>query len=203
MNPNELIGHWGYLAIVTVVVLGNVGLPVPEETILALGGYLSWQGKLRVPVVVAVGVLSAAAGDNLGYWVGRWRGPRAVDRLAGWLFGSPKRVEAARAFVVRRGAAGVFLARFVPGVRFAAGPIAGAVGMPVRTFVIANALGAAVYVPVVVAAGYAIGYGLGPSLEPLRRLVGEIEYLVLGGAVVATAGLLAWRAAHARRERHR
>ena len=100
-------------------------------------------------------------------------------------------------------AAGVFLARFVPGIRFAAGPISGALGIPVRTFMVANALGAAVYVPVVVAAGYAIGFGLGPSLEPLRHVVGEIEYLVLGGVVIATAGLLAWRAAHARRERHR
>jgi membrane protein DedA with SNARE-associated domain len=37
---NQLIADWGYLGIVLVVVLGNVGLPVPEETVLALAGYL-------------------------------------------------------------------------------------------------------------------------------------------------------------------
>ena len=42
----QLIGHWGYVAIFVVVVLGNVGLPLPEETILGLAGYLVWRGDL-------------------------------------------------------------------------------------------------------------------------------------------------------------
>src|SRR5574341_1666084 len=67
LDPNELIGHWGYSAIFLAVVLGNVGMPVPEEAILALAGYLVWRGKLRLPLVLAVGIASAAAGDNLGY----------------------------------------------------------------------------------------------------------------------------------------
>lgn len=39
----HLLDHWGYLAVFLVVILGNVGLPVPEETILALAGYLVWR----------------------------------------------------------------------------------------------------------------------------------------------------------------
>lgn len=34
----ELLAHWGYFAIFVAVILGNIGFPVPEETILALGG---------------------------------------------------------------------------------------------------------------------------------------------------------------------
>jgi membrane protein DedA with SNARE-associated domain len=37
----ELLAHWGYGAIVVAVILGNIGFPVPEETILALGGYMA------------------------------------------------------------------------------------------------------------------------------------------------------------------
>ena len=36
----QLIADWGYPAIFVVVVLGNVGLPVPEETTLIVAGYL-------------------------------------------------------------------------------------------------------------------------------------------------------------------
>ena len=50
----QLIGHWGYIAIFVVVVLGNVGLPLPEETILALAGYLVWRGELSLSAVLAV-----------------------------------------------------------------------------------------------------------------------------------------------------
>ena len=35
-----LLGHWGYLAIFLVVILGNMGFPIPEETVLILAGYL-------------------------------------------------------------------------------------------------------------------------------------------------------------------
>src|SRR4029450_7697160 len=64
-----LIGHWGYIAIFVTVVLGNIGLPVPEETVLAVAGYLVWRGELNLIAVLIVGIVSAVAGDNLGYWL--------------------------------------------------------------------------------------------------------------------------------------
>ena len=60
-----LIDQWGYAAIFVIVFLGNLGLPVTEEGVLLLSGYLVWKGRLRFVVVVIVGVLSAALGDNL------------------------------------------------------------------------------------------------------------------------------------------
>src|SRR6202049_5276039 len=62
----ELINHWGYFAIVLFVILGNVGLPVPEESILVLSGYLAWRGDLKLPLVIAVGIVAAAAGGIRG-----------------------------------------------------------------------------------------------------------------------------------------
>ncbi len=125
---HEFVGHWGYLAIFVVVMLGNVGLPVPEETILALAGYLVWRGELRLSLVLAVGIVSAVVGDNIGYWLGRRYGQTAMPRYARWVLGHPERLEAMKAFVGRRGPMAVFVARFVPGVRFTAGPLAGALG---------------------------------------------------------------------------
>jgi len=66
-----LIEHWGYVAIFVFVILGNLGIPVPEESILVMAGYLVWQGELRLPLVLLVGIFSAISGDNLGYWIGR------------------------------------------------------------------------------------------------------------------------------------
>jgi len=48
LDPGPLLGHWGYLAISLIVILGNVGVPVPEETTLILAGYLAWQGEFNV-----------------------------------------------------------------------------------------------------------------------------------------------------------
>ena len=198
---HELLGHWGYLAIALVVVLGNMGLPVPEETILALAGYLVWQGQLRLPLVLAVGIVSAAAGDNLGYWIGRRYGQTAIERYAHWVLLTPARLEAMRRFVGRYGPLGVFVARFLAGLRFLAGPLAGAAGLRFLPFVVANLLGAAVFVPLAVGAGYAVGYGLGAYVERLRRVVGEVEHVILLAAIIGTLALLGWRVLRARRAR--
>ena len=195
----ELINHWGYLAIFLVVVLGNLGLPVPEETILALAGYLVWRRTLRLPLVLAVGVVSAIVGDNMGYWIGRRYGQKAIQRYGHSLLGGPKRLESVRRFITRHGPLGVFAARFITGIRFLAGPIAGTMGLRPIPFLVANALGALVYVPVVVAAGYAIGYGLGPYVERLRKVVGEVEHIVLILAIVGAIAALGRRVIRGRR----
>jgi len=62
-----------------------------------------------------------------------------------------------RRFVARYGAIGVFLGRFFPGLRFMAGPLAGASGLGFHSFVVANVLGAAVFVPYGIGLGYAVG----------------------------------------------
>ena len=60
-NSNTLSTFFNYMrshgerAIQTPIVLGNVGLPLPEETILAVAGYLVWRGELNLIGVLVVG----------------------------------------------------------------------------------------------------------------------------------------------------
>lgn len=194
-----LIAHWGYSAIFLFVLLGNLGLPVPEEAILVLAGYLTWQRDLRLPLVLLVGILSAVAGDNLGYWIGRRYGQKGVERYGQRVLLTHARMEATRRFVTRYGPLGVFAARFIPGLRFMAGPLAGSAGLRPPVFMTANALGAALYVPAMVAAGYAVGYGLGDYVKQFERVAGRVEHVVLIAAVLLTAALLVRRILRGRR----
>ena len=196
-DVSEFVAHWGYLAIVVIVVLGNVGLPVPEESALLAGGYLVWRGDLMWSGVLTVGVVSAVAGDNVGYWIGRRYGPRGLERLRRLVGITSQQLQSMRALMVRWGPLGVFVARFIPGLRFLAGPLAGTVGLPFTAFLTANVLGAVVYVPVIVAAGYAVGYGAGPHVERVLRTFGPVEYVVLTVAVVAAGTVFLWRAMRA------
>jgi membrane-associated protein len=195
----ELLGQWGYLAIFLVVVLGNVGLPVPEETVLILAGYLVWREQLWLPAVLVVSIVSAVAGDNLGYWLGQRYGRRAVDRYAQWVLVRPERLESVRRFVRRYGAWGVFIGRFLPVLRFLAGPLAGATGLGFLPFVVGNVLGAALFVPYAVGIGVAIGYGLGTYVERLQRIEEEIGYVFLLAVAISTVMHFGWRVLKARR----
>src|SRR2546428_2131420 len=121
---NQLIADWGNAGIFLVVILGNIGLPVPEETVLAGAGYLVWSGRLQLIPVLIVSIVSAVAGDNFGYWLGRRYGRAAVERYARWLL-TPARGGGAESFVSRYGALAVCVARFVGGVPLFGRPLAG------------------------------------------------------------------------------
>jgi membrane protein DedA with SNARE-associated domain len=187
---SPVLEHWRYPVIFVVVILGNVGLPVPEESVLALGGFLAQRGDLRLSGVIAVGVLAAVVGDNLGYWVGRRYGRDALERYGRYVWITPDRLERASRATTRYGGFAVFAARFVPGVRTLAGPVAGATGMPPFTFMASNALGAVVYVPYAVGLGYAVGYGAGHVIE---RFLGRAEPFFVAAIALVTLALLARR----------
>jgi membrane protein DedA with SNARE-associated domain len=193
LDLGEVINHWGYFAVFLLIILGNVGLPIPEESILAFAGYLVWRGQLHFSVILVIGIVGAAAGDNLGYWIGRRYGRVAVERYSRRILMNPERLQTLGCFVMKHGFLGVFAARFIPGLRFLAGPLAGAAGLPVRSFVMANMLGALVYVPYAVGIGYAVGYGLGTYVERVRHVVGEVEYIILITVIILGATLMGWR----------
>lgn len=193
---DRLIDSWGYVAVFLIVVFGNLGLPVPEETVLTIGGYLAWQGRLEFATVVIVAIVGAVAGDNMAFWLGRRYGQRLLNRVAA---AAPERIERARQFIVRHGMLGVFAARFVAGLRFMAGPIAGSSGLAPARFFIANLLGAVVYVPVMVGLGYGIGFGLGERIEALRRAAGHTELIAVAALALVVISVWLVRARRARR----
>jgi len=193
IDLDQLIGHWGYPAIFAIILAGSAGLPVPEESVLVAGGYLAWRGVLHLPLVMAVGVVSAAAGDNLGYWIGRRYGRGMIERYGRYVLITAERLDNAQRFVACYGTWAVFVARFLPGLRALGGPIAGIVGMHYLPFCVANILGAACFAPLAVLAGYAVGYGLGDRLERLRGILGGLEHWLLVIGLIGAGAMLLWR----------
>ena len=193
LDPSHLFQHFGYAAILVIVLLGNAGVPAPEESVLVLGGYLAWQGRLHLPLVLIVGIVSASLGDNLGFWAGRRWGRPLLERLPL----PAARVAQAQVLIARHGAWAVFVARFVPGLRTVAGPLAGTGNLSPLRFFAANFLGAVCYVPWPVLVGYGVGYGLGDWVEALRRKTGLEKDLIFFAAVLLVAGgaiaLRSWR----------
>jgi membrane protein DedA with SNARE-associated domain len=183
-DPSKLVDHWGYAGLFLAVVLGNVGLPVPEETVLALAGYAASRGVLHLPTVLVVGVVSAVVGDNIGYWLGRRYGRAAIERYGRWAFITPERLRKISGFMARHGSFAIFAARFVAGLRFLAGPLAGATGVPPLNFMIANALGALVYVPYAVGLGYGVGWRFGDTIE--RLFTRRVDHVIVGVLVTVT-----------------
>jgi membrane protein DedA with SNARE-associated domain len=193
VDPASLLQHWGYAAVFAVVILGNIGLPVPEESVLLLAGYLVWDGQLSLFWVLTVGIAAAVIGDGLGYWLGRRIGPALFERHGPLVGLTPDRLRRLQDFVCRRGAFGVFVARFLPGLRAAAGPVAGMLGVPFTTFAIANVAGAFAYVPLAVAVGYGFSTAVGAVLARFERSVAPVEHVFVALLILAPIAIALWR----------
>jgi membrane protein DedA with SNARE-associated domain len=178
---------WGYIGIFVCIFLGNFGIPMPEETVLLAAGFLAGRGILDYKTVYIISVISAVVGDNFGYLMGREGGRRLLERLSLRFEFVGTRYERLRVFFVAHGNKTVFFARFLAGLRFLAGPMAGAAGMPFWSFFGWNILGAIVWCSVMVS----VGYLLGDQWETVARLVHAAALWVV--LAVVLLGLLAYQ----------
>ena len=164
-----------------------VGIVVPGETAVIVGGVVAHGGDLELWMVIAAAILGAAIGDQVGYRVGRRYGPRLVNHMPHRLQSSGQ-VEKALDFVRRRGPMAVVLGRWVAALRALVPGVAGMSGMHVRPFTTANIAGGALWATAVAVAGYLAGASF-RLLEHRLGVAGEI----LLGVIVLTLVVLAVR----------
>ena len=130
----EWIARYGYWAIFILLLLGIVGLPVPDETLLLLVGYLSFTGDLRLEPALVSAFLGSACGVSVSYALGRFVGIHAVDKLANRLHISPAHMALTYRWVARWGKYVLLIAYFIPGVRHLAALVMGATLLPPLVF---------------------------------------------------------------------
>lgn len=150
--------EYGYWTVGIVLLLENAGIPVPGETVLLFAGFLAFsEHQLQLRYVILLGIVAATLGDNLGYYLGLRGGRRLLIRYRKVFRIRQSTIEKGEELFRRHGAVTIFFARFIFGMRIIAGPLAGTLRMPWKTFVLFNFLGAALWVTVIASAGFAFG----------------------------------------------
>jgi membrane protein DedA with SNARE-associated domain len=176
--------HYGYWAVAVALLLENSGIPVPGETVLLLASFLAYsEHDLRLPWIIAVGIVAATLGDNLGYAVGLRGGRPMLERYRDFWRIRPATLDRGDRLLARYGPVAIFFARFVFGLRIVAGPLAGVLRMPWKKFLLYNFLGASLWVSVIAGAGYLFGRHWGRMVEDLKRFDLMVAVVVLLSAL--------------------
>ena len=111
------ITQYGYIAIFCLLVLGIVGLPVPDETLLTFTGYLIYKGHMSPPLGFASALGGSVSGITISYLLGRTFGLVLIRRYGKYLRITEEHVQKAHAWFERVGHWGLTFGYFVPGVR--------------------------------------------------------------------------------------
>ncbi len=183
------IVHYGYWAVAAALLLENAGIPVPGETILLLASFLAYsQHELQIVWIIVVATIAATVGDNIGFVLGYYGGRPLLERYQSVFRIRAEMLVRAEQTFARYGAATVFIARFVFGLRIVAGPMAGVLRMSWKKFLIFNFLGAAFWVSVISGAGYLFGR----HWQRLERIIKRFD-IAVAVVVVLIAGWYWWR----------
>jgi len=189
---SDFFARYGYAVVFLGVMVENVGVPVPGETVLLFAGFLAYHHRLHILPTILMALVGATLGAVGGYLIGR---TPLVDRLVQRYPRLAQERNAAQQTVMKYSRWAVFASRFITGLRVFAALLAGALHMPFATFLLFTFLGAVCWS---LAIGY-VGYLFGSSWERLVSLVSGVNRILLVG--IAAAALVTWAVYHLRRKK--
>jgi membrane protein DedA with SNARE-associated domain len=186
---NDLVAHYGYLAVLGVVALESLGIPLPgETTLIAAALYAGATHRLNIVGVIAAASAGAILGDNIGYVIGHQGGYRLLLRYGRHIRIDQSRIKIARYLFLRYGGEVVFFGRFVAILRTYAAFLAGTTRMPWRRFVVFNAAGGILWSTLYGAAAYVLGTKVESFSRPLA-----IAFGIAGAAGLVVAAIIVRR----------
>lgn len=185
--------HWlswyGYAALFLLLMLGIVGVPVPDEVLLMTAGYTVWEGRLSLPLALVSAALGSMCGITLSYLIGRYAGVSVIHRFGRLLPITEQRLSTTRRWFDRWGRWTLVPGYFVPGVRHIIAIVAGTAGLPWRGFALCAYSGAAIWVTTFILTGYFFGRQAPAMIQEVHRHLWAVPVAIAAILAAALVGL--------------
>ena len=188
----EFVDNFTYLGVLAVLVLGSLGVPIPEEMPIITAAVLSHEGIVRWWLALPLCLLGVFSGDVVLYWVGRHWGEQLLNWRMVRLVLSPAREQWLKTAYRRHALKTVVTARRVMGLRAAVFLTAGIARVSFWKFVVADAGAAVVGVPL----GFGLAYFFTDQITAIMADVHRAERWLGLAVLLALAAMLAvgvWR----------
>jgi membrane protein DedA with SNARE-associated domain len=188
-------GLVAYLTVFGILLACGLGVPLPEDISLLLGGYLAHHGAASLYGMMAVGFVGILAGDSLIFFAGRRIGSR-VGQKPGFFarIVTPEKRARVEGLFTSHGQKIVCAARFLPGVRAVTFFTAGSAGMSYWRFLFWDGLAALLSAPVFVW----LGWYFGDDLDSLIQKLKDGQLTVIGALGLVAIAYLGYRVRKAR-----
>ncbi len=180
-----ILERFPYLGIFLILVLGDVGLPFPEDATLILSGFLISGGTIRPVPAVAVIYPTLLGTDFFLYLMGRKYGRKVVEHKRFRRIISAEKLGKFEAKFQKWGIWAVFVGRHLVGLRAQVFLAAGVLEMSPLQFLVADGVSAVFSMGIMMG----LGYWGGSSLQVIKKDASRLEYAVMAAVVL---GFLLW-----------
>ncbi|MEI8087141.1 MAG: DedA family protein [Paludibacter sp.] len=159
---NEIIlsiSQHGYLAILLLVFLQEVGFPnpIPNEFVMIAAGYLAYLGVLNFPLIVISALVGDLAGSGLLYAAFYFFGQIILRRKPSWIKLPEKKINNIKMKIETSGQSGIFVGRLTPFIRGYVSVLCGLLQIPPKKYSLILIGTASIWSFFYVSIGYLIG----------------------------------------------
>jgi len=191
----QILTDYPYLGVAAVFLLCGIGLPLPEEIVLLVAGFVCAKYPEHAQLLPMMGWCASAilVGDMIPFLLGRIFGVRLL-RLR-WLryLITKQRLATFDRWFRRRGDMVIVISRFLAGLRMVAFFTAGAMKMRWSRFLFLDALGIVLMVPLLTWLGYTSAGLIEETIEIVQKVERGILWGSLAGVLVLAGCLWWWR----------
>lgn len=190
MDLGALVGTYGVLAIFVVMLMKEIGVPVPiPSDLLMIGaGVQIASGAYSLVPLLATVAAAVLIGSSIQFLLARTAGRAVVYRLAALIGIRTDRIDRMVARLSAGGSRAVFVGLNVPGARAAVIPAAGLARLAFVPFTVATITGSMVFYSWHIALGYLVGPAASTLLDryatPLVVALGALAAIGLAGWLV-------------------
>lgn len=185
--------QYGYVALFILLALGILGIPVPDETLIATFGGMIAQGHFHFAGALTVTFFGSMTGMMISYTLGRKVGKPLLDRYGKWIRITPSRLQSTEAWFKRYGPVSIIFGYFVPGLRHLSSYMAGIFKVPLSRYLLYAAAGALLFCTTFLLIGHAVGYHWNEIALMMERSTLRIGVLVIAIIALGSAGIIWWR----------
>ncbi|MBV7536266.1 VTT domain-containing protein [Duganella sp. sic0402] len=174
-----LLQEYGVLIVFGLVLIEQLGMPIPAFPLLIVAGAMSVDGDTHWTAVLAVAMLACLISDTFWFRAGRFYGKRILKLLCKISLSPDYCVSQTEDNFKRWGPKAMIVAKFIPGFNVIAPPLAGAMGTRPGTFLCYSVMGSTLWA----GTGIAIGAFFHTSVDQLLDILstmGTTALIVLG-----------------------
>jgi membrane protein DedA with SNARE-associated domain/rhodanese-related sulfurtransferase len=190
MDANGFYAEYGLPILFVVVLVQQLGLPIPAFPLLILAGARAFADPAHAVWALVLCIIASGVGNYLWFRAGRRYGYKVLAAVCRMSLSPDSCVRQAETAFERYGSGALVLARFLPGLGMVAPPLAGGFGVKASAFLVYTGVGSALWAAV----GLALGWAFHAQVELLLEAVATLGNQVIVGVAALVALYVAHRA---------